>query len=170
MGDLVHFAQKVPLCTMQRTMQLGGVADARLKACPRPGWCTLFTKAFGLTAVKRPELRWAYLPYPWSHFYEHPYSIASVAIERQYHDEEAVLFMHIRAPERQTLLAIEGHLQRCKNEPINSIPLFRRILKTSRWPLPVRRCYGGTALIFPDIAAPPSGNLRHQRGVGARGE
>jgi hypothetical protein len=138
-SDLVYFAQKVPLCTLERTMQLADVADARQKANPRPGWCTLFTKAYGLVAVKRPELRWAYVPYPWAHFYEHPYSVASVAIERRYHDEDAVLFAHIRGPENQTLTALEGHLRRCKNEPIDSVPLFRRILKTSRWPLLVRR-------------------------------
>jgi hypothetical protein len=138
-GDLVHFALKVPLCTMQRTMQLGAVAEARVRAEPRPGWCTLFTKAYGLVAVKRPELRWAYVPLPWAHFYEHPYSIASIAVERRFGDEDAVLFTHIRGPENQELMAIEGYLQRCKTEPIDSIPLFRRALKTSRWPLPLRR-------------------------------
>jgi hypothetical protein len=138
-GDLVHFAQQVPLCTMQRTMQLAAVADARVRAHPRPGWCSLFTKAYGLVAVARPELRWAYVPYPWAHFYEHPYSVASVAIERRLGNEHAVLFTHLRGPENQRLLAIEAHLRRAKDDPIESLPLFRRALKTSRWPLPVRR-------------------------------
>jgi hypothetical protein len=138
-GDLVHFAQKVPLCTAQRTMKLAAVADARLKACPRPGWCTLFTKAYGLVSAQRRELRWAYVSFPWPHFYEHPYGIACVAIERRLGAEHAVFFTHIRGPENQPLMQIERHLQRCKDEPIDSISLFRRILKTSRWPLPLRR-------------------------------
>ncbi len=138
-GDLVHCAQKVPLCTAQRTMHLASVIDARQQAEPRPGWCSLFTKAYGLVAVRRPELRWAYVPYPWPHFYEHPYSIACVAVERRYGNEDAVLFTHLRGPENQTLTAIDQYLRRCKDAPIDTIPLFRRILKTSRWPLPVRR-------------------------------
>jgi hypothetical protein len=138
-GDLVHFAHKVPLCTMQRTTRLAPVAAARLQANPRPGWCALFTKAYGLVAARRPELRWAYVPYPFAHFYEHPYSIACVAIERRLGGEDAVLFTHLRGPETQTLLAIESHLRRAKEEPIDRLPLFRRALKTSRWPLPVRR-------------------------------
>jgi hypothetical protein len=138
-GDLVHFALKVPLCTMQRTMQLAAVAEARLRVQPRPGWCTLFTKAYGLVAVQRPQLRWAYVTWPSAHFYEHPYSIASIAIERKYGNEDAVLFTHIRGPENQGLMAIEGYLQHCKTDPIDDIPLFRRALKTSRWPLPLRR-------------------------------
>jgi hypothetical protein len=138
-GDLVHFAHKVPLCTLERTMRLGAVAAARLWADPRPGWCALFTKAYGLAAVNRPELRWAYIPYPQPHFYEHPYSVGSVAIERRIGNEDAVLFTHLRGPENQALLAIEAHLRRAKEDPIDSLPLFRRALKTSRWPAPLRR-------------------------------
>ncbi len=120
-------------------MQLSTVADARRQANPRPGWCALFTKAYGLVAVKRPELRWAYIPLPWAHFYEHPYSIASVAIERRLDNEDAVLFTHPRGPDNQTLRAIEEHLRHCKEDPVDDIALFRRALKTSRWPLPMRR-------------------------------
>src|SRR5216683_4958913 len=107
-GDLVYFGHKVPLCTVQRNMQLATVAAARLRAEPRPGWCALFTKAYGLVAVQRRELRWAYVPYPRPHFYEHPYSIAGVAIERRLDDEDAVLFSLLRSPENQSLLAIDG--------------------------------------------------------------
>jgi hypothetical protein len=138
-GDLVHFAHKVPLCTAQHLMQLAPVVNARLQANPRPGWCTLFTKAYGLVSAHRAELRWAYVPFPWPHFYEHPYSIACVAIERRLGKEDAVMFVHIRGPENQDLMQIESYLQRCKDEPIDTIPLFRRILKTSRWPRPLRR-------------------------------
>ena len=138
-GDLVHFAQKVPLCTAQRTMELATVADARLRAWPRPGWCSLFTKAYALVTVRRRELRWAYVAFPWPHFYEHPHSIASVAVERLLGTEHAVFFTQIRAPENQSLTQIERHLRRCKDEPIETNPVFRRILKTSRWPLPLRR-------------------------------
>jgi hypothetical protein len=139
MGDLVHFAHKVPLTTMQRTMKLAAVAEARAEARPRPGWCSLFIRTYGLVATRWPELRSAYMPWPWPHFYEHPHSVAAVAIERRLGDENGVFFAHIRAPENQSLEVIESHLTRFKNEPIEQMALFRRILKTSRLPLLLRR-------------------------------
>jgi hypothetical protein len=138
-SDLVYFARQAPLCTAQRTMRLAPLAAARADAEPRPGWCALFTRAYGLVAARRPELRWAYVPLPWPHFYEHPYSIACVAVERDYGAEKAVFFGHIRAPETQSLTAIEGHLRRYKEDPLDDIALFRRILSTSRLPRPLRR-------------------------------
>ncbi len=137
--DLLHFAQRVPLCTMQRTMRLAPVAAARARCTPRPGWCTLFTKAYAMVAAKRPPLRWAYMPWPRPHFYEHPTSIASVALERRWADEDAVLFTHLRSPENQAISDIEEYLRRCKNDPIDSIPIYRRIINTTRLPRPVRR-------------------------------
>jgi hypothetical protein len=138
-GDLVYFAQKMPLCTALRTMRLAELADARAGAFPCPGWCALFVRAYGLVAAARPELRWSYVPLPWPHFYEHPHSIASVAVERDYGAEKAVFFGHIRAPETQSLAAIGGHLRDYKEAPIDDIALFRRILYTSRLPRPLRR-------------------------------
>ena len=138
-SDLVQFSRRAPLTTMQRTLRLAEVAAARLHSLPRPGWCALFIKAYSLVASRRPPLRRAYIPWPWPHFYEHPWSIASVAVERPWADEDAVFFAHVRNPHEQTLTAIDNHLTRCKNEPIESIALFRRILQTSRLPWPLRR-------------------------------
>src|SRR5262249_3454002 len=71
--------------------------------------------------------------------YEHPISVASVAIERQLREEEAVFFAHIRAPDEQTLEDMDVHLRRCKEGPIEEFGLFRRIARMSRLPRPVRR-------------------------------
>lgn len=138
-SDLVYFSKLAPLTTMQRTMQLSALVDGRQLARPRPGWCALFTKAYSLVAAQRSPLRRAYIPWPWPHLYEHPISIASVAVERRYGEEEAVFFAHLRNPHEQSIAAIEAHLERCKTEPIESIALFRRILQTSRLPRPLRR-------------------------------
>jgi hypothetical protein len=138
-ADLVRAAGRVPLCTTERLFRLADVVDARSAAEPRPGWAAVFTRAYALVAVRRAELRRAYIPWPWPHLYEHPESVASVAVERRYRDEDAVFFTQVRGPENQTLAAIDGHLRRCKEEPVESIALFRRALFTSRLPLPLRR-------------------------------
>jgi hypothetical protein len=84
-------------------------------------------------------LRQAYLRFPWPHLYEHPESIASVAVERRLGDEYAVFFGHLRSPEKRGLLDLDDQLRRLKEAPIESIGLFRRVLKTSRLPRPLRR-------------------------------
>jgi hypothetical protein len=134
------------LTTMQRTMRLAAVVEARQRACPRPGWCSLFVKAFSFVAARRAPLRQSYMPWPWPHFYEHPISKASVAVERPHGEEIAVFFTRVRNPHEQTLTAIDAYLNRCKNAPVESISVFRRILRMCRLPWPVRRLVWGVAL------------------------
>jgi hypothetical protein len=138
-GDLLHFAQKVPTVPVQRRMTISALVAARTQANPRPSWCALFTKAYAMVAAQRPELRRAYLSFPWPHLYEHPVSIASVAVERRLGDEHAVFFTQIRDPEEHTPDQLDDHLKDCKERPIESIGTFRRALRWSRFPRPVRR-------------------------------
>lgn len=133
-GDLVHFAKQVPTVPVERRMNLGTVLHARTEAGGRVSWCSIFTKAYGLVAAEFPEMRRAYIAYPWARLYEHPYSIASVAVERHFEGEPAVFFVHLRSPETQTLASLDEHLQRFKNDPVESIPLFRRALLIGRYP------------------------------------
>jgi hypothetical protein len=86
-----------------------------------------------------PELRRAYLPWPRPHLYEHPLSIASVAIERRYQGEDGVFFAHLRSPDEQSLQELDDHLRHFKEAPVESIGLFRRAIRTSRLPRPLRR-------------------------------
>jgi hypothetical protein len=137
--DLLHFAQKVPTVPVQRRMNIAPLVAARNQAFPRPSWCSLFTKAYAMVAAGRPELRRAYLTLPWPHLYEHPTSIASVAIERRWQDEDAVFFVQIRAPESHAAEQLDDYLQECKVRPIEKIGTFRRTLRVARWPRPIRR-------------------------------
>ena len=38
---------------------------------PRPSWCAIFTKAYAVVAARYPELRRAYLKFPFPRLYEH---------------------------------------------------------------------------------------------------
>jgi len=139
-GDLVHFAHQVPTVPMQRRMRLAPVVEARQAAALRPSWCAVFTKAYSMVSNIRPELRRVYMSFPWPFLYEHPLTIASVGVERQYEEEEAVFFAHLRSPQERSLAQIDEALRRFKEESIERVPLFRRILKLSRVPRPLRRC------------------------------
>lgn len=137
--DMLHFARKVPTVPVQRVMPLGALAHARSRAAHPISWCTLFVKAFGVVARRVPELRRAYMPFPYARLYEFPYSIASVAVERIYEGEPGVFFAHLHEPENLPLVVLEDQLRNYKEAPIWSIGMYRRAIRTCRLPLPLRR-------------------------------
>lgn len=137
--DLMHFAQQVPTVPVQRTINVAALREARQALSVPPSWCVMFTKAHAIVASRFPEFRRAYIGFPRPHLYEHPFSIASVAIEREYRGENGVFFAHLRGPENQSLTALDDHLHRFKNEPIEKIGLYRRALYFSRMPRFLRR-------------------------------
>lgn len=142
MGDLLAFAKAIPTVPVQRPMNVASVAAARARPAlgpAPPGWCAIFTKAYAITALRFPELRRAYLSFPRPYLYEHPFSIASIAVERQYQSENAVFWGHLRRPERQPLRELQAQLRRFKDEPIHNFGLFRRALLVGRLPWPLRR-------------------------------
>jgi len=108
----------------------------------------LFTKAYALVAAARPELRRAYVKFPWPHLYEHPVSIASIAIERSLGDEDAVLFVQLRDPELHNPDQIDSYLKDCKDLPIERVGTFRRALRVSRLPWLLRRLVWWAALNY----------------------
>ncbi len=138
-GDFLHFAQKVPTVPVQRRMNIAPLMLARQQASPRPSWAAIFTKAYAMVARNRPELRRTYIGLPRPHLYEHPVSVVSIAIERRLKDEDAVLFAQIRGPENHTPEQIDSYMRECKELPIASIGTFRRALRLSRYPQPIRR-------------------------------
>ena len=138
-GDLLHFAQKVPTVPVQRRMNIARLMAAREQVFPRPSWCALFTKAYGMVAAARPELRRAYLTLPRPRLYEHPSSIASIAIERDWQGEDAVFFVQIRGPENHSAVQIDDYVQECRVDPVQSIGTFRRTLRVARFPRVLRR-------------------------------
>lgn len=151
MGDLLAFAKAIPSVPVQRQMNVAAVAAARagLASTPdAPGWCAVFAKAYGLAAARFPELRRAYLSLPRPHLYEHPYSVASIAFEREYCGEKAVFWGHLRHPVRQPLRQLQAQLRHFKEAPVESIRAFRRPLLVARLPMPLRRLLWWVGLNF----------------------
>ncbi len=138
-GDMMHFAQQIPSVPVQRHMNLAPLVAARRQVDPRPSWCALFTKAYAMVAQHRPPLRRAYLSFPWPHLYEHPVSIASIAVERRVADEDAVLFAQLRGADQHTPEQLDSFIKDCKERPVESIGTFRRALTISRLPRVLRR-------------------------------
>ena len=139
-NDLLHFARRVPSIPVQRLCQLAPVVAARRAlAAPRPPWSALFVKAYALVAEDMPPLRRAYCALPWPHLVEYDRSVAAVAVERDWHDDKAVLTVRIKHPARLPLRTIAERIRQAQTAPLEQIKDFRRALWLSGLPRPLRR-------------------------------
>src|SRR5579864_4291306 len=130
--DFMHASMRVPAISFSRAIDVGPYLEARAKAAYRPGWAAAFVKAFALVAKEEPVLRTLYVKLPWPHFFEIPHSIAMVAVARTENGEEFILPEAVPKPEQRSLLEIETQIRRAKNEPLEEIPAFRKILTATR--------------------------------------
>jgi hypothetical protein len=142
--DLMTFAAGVPSVPVQRRMWLGPVAAARSSS--RVPWTAVFTKAMALMAAEFPEFRRAYCKFPWPHFYEYPVSVAHIAVEREYHGEQAVLGLKIKDPGNRSVAEIGAAIREAATSPIEEIKSFRQAFKFAKWPWPLRRMMWWMAL------------------------
>jgi hypothetical protein len=138
-GDMMALSRRVPIVTFERRMDVSAVVAARAALSPAPAWSLLFLKAFSIVAARRPELRRSYVPFPVPHLFESKDSIGSLAFEREFEGEPAVFFGLARTPDRQSIPELVGHLDRWKCQPVEGFQDFRRMMKISRLPLPLRR-------------------------------
>jgi hypothetical protein len=138
-GDMLHFAQRVPLVAGEGFIKVRAMAEARKKLANPPTWHSLAVKALGIASMKIPELRRAYLPYPWPRLYEAPYSVASVVFDREFQGEHATFFAPMLHPEYLPLEKIQAKVQAWKTDPIEAHGVLRRIVRNSKAPRPIRR-------------------------------
>ena len=112
----------------------------------------LLTKALALVARARPEMRQCYMPLPVGHLYQHPNSVATIAVERDWQGEPAVFMDQVEAPEDRPLAEIDALYRAMLQAPLETIAGFRRLIRFTRMPLPLRRgfwrlgLYGSGAL------------------------
>jgi hypothetical protein len=135
--EVLHHARKVPSLPLSRDMNVRDVAAAR-KACG-VSWTALFLRAYGLVSQKHPELRRAWMRWPYQHFYEHPTSEAAILIEREWQGEQAVLGAKIRSPEHKTLRELDELLRYYRETPVWEVSSYRQALRLGRLPRFLRR-------------------------------
>ena len=136
--DLLHFNRKVPLCGHDRIMNFTDLDAVRKTSEPRRiSWAALFAKAFGMVAQEFPALRQTWYRWPLAHLYQHPHSVASVAVHREYRNEPWVFWGLIESPETMSLAELEDCMQSFQESPPGVI--FRAQLKLTSWPMPIRR-------------------------------
>ncbi len=138
-GDLVHFAHRIPSAPVSRTIDLSALAGPRTDHPARPSWACIFMKAYALVGAAQPPLRRSFLEFPWPRLYEHPWMNCALAIERTYLGEDGVFVGLFRAPERQSLVQLQQAVEWYKNETLEKVGFYRMALRFSQAPTPIRR-------------------------------
>src|SRR5437879_6057060 len=147
-ADLMHASTRVPFVSLTRPLNVRGLLEARAQAAQRPGWAAIFVKAFAMVAKEQPVLRTLYVKWPMPAFYELPRSVAMVAIARVEDGQDCVLPQKVAAPDEMPLAVVDALIRHAKDAPINEVPAFRKILRTTRLPLPLRRLFWACGLNF----------------------
>ncbi|NUQ16888.1 MAG: acyltransferase [Sphingomonas sp.] len=146
--DLMRASMDVPFVSLSRSLNIRPLLEARTGTMAPAGWAAMFVKAFALVARDEPILRTVYAKWPWPMLYELPTSVASVAIARVEDGEECVMPQRIAAPEAMALAAVDAEIRRAKTAPIEDVPMFRKIMRATRLPLPLRRLSWAIGLNF----------------------
>jgi hypothetical protein len=138
-ADLMHASIRVPFVSLSRPLDIRQLLEARALAAQPPGWAAIFVKAFSLVAKDKPVLRTLYAKWPWPSFYELPRSIAMVAIARVEDGQDCVLPQKVPAADELPLTEVDAQIRQAKDAPISDVPAFRKILRVTGLPLPLRR-------------------------------
>ena len=147
-ADLMHASIRVPFVSLRRTFDISSLLEARALAAQPPGWAAIFVKAFCLVAKEQPILRTLYAKWPWPHFYELPRSVAMVAIARVEDGQDCVLPQKVPAADELSLTEVDALIRHAKEAPIDQVPAFRKILRTTKLVLPLRRLFWLVGLNF----------------------
>jgi hypothetical protein len=137
--DLMHASMGVPFVSLRRRLDVRALSEARAGSALRSGWAAIFTKAFCLVAKEQPVLRTMYIGGPWPHLYELPVSIGMVAIARCEDGEDCVLPQRVRGAENTPLAEVDATIRHGMTAPVRQVPMFRKLLRVTRMPLPLRR-------------------------------
>jgi hypothetical protein len=144
----MHASMGVPFVSLRRNLDIGPLLEARALLARPPGWAAIFVKAFCLVAREQPTLRTLYVKFPWPQFYELPRSVGMVVIARAENGEECVLLQKIPEADELPLIEVDARIRHAKEAPIAEIPAFRKMLRATALPLPLRRLLWQVGLNF----------------------
>lgn len=132
--ELMRHSRKTPLVAVEKKMRIAETAEARQSTELKVSWVALFAKAYSMAGEKIPQLRQAWVRFPWPRIYEHPYSEVAVIVEREFEGETCVLTSSIRSPEMTPLAEISGHIRRFRDDPVWDVTGFRPLIRLARLP------------------------------------
>ena len=136
-SDIASLSQKIPFFPVERVMDLGPVAFARVSTSSRIGWAAIFLKAYALVARRHPVLRSWYVSGFMSHVATCSASVATLAVNRMENGEDRLWFARLEQPDQKSLLEIQAFVTQCTTRPTEE--LFKRQLQLEMLPRMLRR-------------------------------
>lgn len=137
--DLLHFSRKIPSIPVQRTINISKTQVARKRLAKPPSWVMIVSKAYAIVCHEFPSLRQSYLALPWAHLYQHPSSLASIAIEKEVAGEPAVAFLRVGDLIQNSVVNLDACLRQAREEPIENLRSYRLAKQMYWFPTFLRR-------------------------------
>lgn len=137
MTDILRLHQNAPTYAHGRLIDLSRLVDARSRSSHRISWPALFIRALGAVCARNPRLQQTWRSWPWQHLYQHRSPVAVLTVSRAFEEDEWLFWGRIFQPEKSSLTDLQAVIDRFTDDPVESI--FRRQLRFSRLPVPVRR-------------------------------
>ncbi len=147
-NNVAYFGKKSHVVGCNWRINVAPTVAARSARQPAIGWTAIWLKALALVSRRRPELRTAYLPFPWARLYLHPDCVCTVAIDRTWRGSSAVFFDQIRRPDTLSLTDLDFGVRCLKQAPVEYVGGFRRLIRFARLPVLVRRLLWSLALYW----------------------
>lgn len=135
--DVLHYDRRIPSFAHSRTFALAEVEQLRRRAPQRTSWSLLFLKAYAQLSAECPVLRQALIEFPFPHSYQHPDAIGTLAVSRLHHNRPRLFWPRFKHLATRTLSELQADLEHHQHAPVEQ--LFRRQLRFSRLPTPLRR-------------------------------
>jgi pyruvate/2-oxoglutarate dehydrogenase complex dihydrolipoamide acyltransferase (E2) component len=140
-ADLSEAARRMPQGVIGRRIGIGPLIAAHKAGGGRAPFTACFVKAWAGVARELPELRRSYLTFPWPHLYEHPFSVASLMVEREIDGEPALFPVRIKNPADRSLAEIAAEISAAIEKPLHEVKRNWLFLTISRLPRPLRRLF-----------------------------
>ncbi len=142
--DVIRVAQKTPLASFRRDLDLSELVKLRNQIRPRISWNVLFMKAYAIVSVDNPVLRTAYASLPWPYLYEHDETVCILTVSKEHENENRLLFARITRPEIFTLLELQEKFDYFRRCDLNEVRQFRHQVFFAKFPSWIRRLVWAT--------------------------
>jgi len=137
--DVIRIACKMPMAALAGDYEAPMVAKFRRRTHPKISWNVLYLKAYAIVCAQNPELRRAYVSFPWGHMYEHDRTVGMMTIAREHEGEERLFFARFNSPEQESLADLQEHYDHYRTAPIKEIKQFRHQIAFAHTPKLIRR-------------------------------
>ena len=147
-ADLMHASMRVPFVSLARPLNVRPLLEARAQAAAAARLGRDLRQGVRAGGEGRADPAHALRQMAGPAFYELPRSVAMVAIARVEDGQDCVLPQKVAAPDEMPLTEVDALIRHAKDAPIDEVPAFRKMLRTTRLPLPLRRLFWAIGLNF----------------------